>query len=170
MTSRLVAVGRVASPHGSTGAVKLKSLTDFHGNLREGLDIFVASPRPFWSALERVVSRSEKGWVVQLKGIRTLAQAEGLVDSLVQIREADLAEPPEDSYYVYQIIGAAVVDLSGKTLGRLKAVLPGPANDVFVVEKPEGGEALLPAIKDVIRDVDPDAMVVRVDPWPGMME
>ena len=59
----------------------------------------------------------------------------------------------------------------GKCLGRLKEVLQPGANDVYVVEPTDGeGEILLPAIKDVVLDVDlrEGRMLVRL--LPGLLE
>jgi 16S rRNA processing protein RimM len=55
-----------------------------------------------------------------------------------------------------------VVDTEGKLLGRLAQIIETGANDVYVVRGP-AGEILLPAIEEVVREVDPVAgkMVVR---------
>lgn len=67
----------------------------------------------------------------------------------------------EDEYYYHQIEGLTVVTPEGETLGRVTEVLPTGANDVYVVEGSEG-QILLPAIKQVILRVDPDAGIMMV--------
>ena len=60
----------------------------------------------------------------------------------------------EDEYYWHQLIDMTVVSPEGETLGVLTSILQTGANDVYVVTQPEGGELLLPALKDVILDID----------------
>ena len=63
-------------------------------------------------------------------------------------------------------MGLEVVDEDGRELGVVKEVLFTGANDVYVVERADGSELLLPAVKDVVLRVDVDAgrMVVRLLP------
>ncbi len=62
----------------------------------------------------------------------------------------DLAE---DEYYWQDIIGLNVFSEEGKHLGRIESIFPTGSNDVYVCK---GGprEILLPAIADVIRQID----------------
>lgn len=170
MNPRLVAVGRISGMHGSGGALKIRRLTDFEDNLREGRPVFVAGPRPFWSSLYRVVQRDPQGLVVELEGVSEMAQAKALLGSVLQVPETDLVEPPEGSFYVYALLGFRVIDMTGEDLGVLKDILSGPANDVLVVETSSGGELLLPMIKDVVREIDQELGIITVSPWPGMGE
>ncbi|MEX0783613.1 MAG: PRC-barrel domain-containing protein, partial [Dehalococcoidia bacterium] len=52
-----------------------------------------------------------------------------------------------------ELIGLRVVTVEGRELGVLKDVLQPGANDVYVVEGPEG-ELLLPAIGEVVVRID----------------
>ena len=59
----------------------------------------------------------------------------------------------EDEYYLYQIVGLAAWTEQGEYLGRVREVLNTGANDVYVIRGPKG-DILLPAIDDVVREVD----------------
>jgi 16S rRNA processing protein RimM len=52
------------------------------------------------------------------------------------------------------LIDMTVVNPAGETLGVLTSILQTGANDVYIVTQPDGTELLLPAIKDVILDID----------------
>ncbi|HLG74215.1 MAG TPA: 16S rRNA processing protein RimM, partial [Chloroflexota bacterium] len=56
----------------------------------------------------------------------------------------------------------------GRELGSLKDVIQTGANDVYIVAA-ESGELLLPAIKDVIKQVDLSAGRMVVHLLPGLM-
>ena len=60
------------------------------------------------------------------------------------------------------MIGLRVEDTAGQTLGRLAEVLSTGSNDVYVV-RGERGEVLLPALDDVIRQVDLPGGRILVD-------
>ena len=63
---------------------------------------------------------------------------------------AALPPPGEDAYYVFQLVGLAVEEEGGRALGRVRDVLPGPANDALELDS----GLLLPMIEDCVRSVD----------------
>ena len=65
-------------------------------------------------------------------------------------------------------LGLDVVNESGEPLGVIARVLETGANDVYLVERPGGGELLIPAIKDVVKTVDLDGGRMVVAPPPGL--
>ena len=59
----------------------------------------------------------------------------------------------EHENYVHDLIGLQVETTDGEALGELTEILFTRANDVYVVRGP-GGEVLLPALRDVVLQVD----------------
>jgi len=95
-----------------------------------------------------------KRYVVHLEDIDDPADAEALrgLDVSVPVEWLpDLEE--EGEYYVRDLLGLQVVDQHGAPLGELVDVFPTGSNDVYVVKGPQG-EILIPAIQDIILDVD----------------
>ena len=76
----------------------------------------------------------------------------------------------EDENFVADLIGLAVVTDGGETLGTMKDVMFTGANDVYVVERGNGKELLLPAIKDCILDVDLENGVMTVHVLDGLLD
>ena len=72
--------------------------------------------------------------------------------------------PPPGSYYHYQIIDMDVLAEDGSSLGQVVQVLQTGSNDVYVVRNGQGNETLVPALADVLLEVDPERgrMVVRL--------
>ena len=82
---------------------------------------------------------------------------------------AEDQQPLEDGqYYYHQIIGLNVETMDGQQLGKIKEILSPGANDVWVVERPDKNDLLLPVIDDVIKDVDLAAKVVKVELMEGL--
>jgi 16S rRNA processing protein RimM len=69
-------------------------------------------------------------------------------------------------YFHHQIIGLGVWTAEGDELGSVEEILETGANDVYLVRRADGGEVLLPAIRDVIQEIDIEhgRMVVRLIP------
>ena len=63
-----------------------------------------------------------------------------------------------------------VVSEDGESIGILKDVILTAANDVYVVDLPDGKEVLIPAIVSCIKDVDVNEGVMRVALLPGLLE
>jgi len=87
---------------------------------------------------------------------------------LVQIPVEEAAPLEEGEYYLYQIVGLATWTVEGEYLGRVREVLTTGANDVYVVRGPKG-EVLLPAIEEVIREVDLEAGRMIVSLMEGLV-
>ena len=73
---------------------------------------------------------------------------------------AELPEPEEDTYYVFQLVGLAVEEEGGRALGVVADVEPGPANDVLVLDS----GLLLPLVEACVLDVDLAARPCRSSP------
>lgn len=85
-----------------------------------------------------------------LTGLELLAPSERL---------PELEDP--DEIYVHELNGMSVVDEVRGELGTIQAVFRTGANDVWVVRDGRG-ETLIPAIAQVVLDIDRDARRIRV--------
>jgi 16S rRNA processing protein RimM len=85
--------------------------------------------------------------------VASVEAAEALRGSLLSLPESELAPLPEGEYYAHQIVGLEVFESDGAPLGKVVGLFPTGSNDVYVVDGPRG-ELLLPAIDDVILEVD----------------
>jgi 16S rRNA processing protein RimM len=144
-----VAVGRILGPHGLRGEVKVQPLTGHMAHFAKG--------RRLWTGdCEHEVesSRHQKDSVLlKLADLTSIKAAEALRNSLISLPESELAQLPEDEYYTYQLIGLDVYATDGAGLGKVTGLIPTGSNDVYVVEGSRG-EVLLPAIDDVVLEVD----------------
>jgi 16S rRNA processing protein RimM len=142
-----VTVGRISSIHGIKGELRVMPLTDFPQRFDAGAQVWLDGKplrvrRRRWQGKEIIVS---------LEGIddRDTAEAARGKELLVP----SPTELPEDVFYQHDIIGLRAVTLDGEVLGRIADVLSTGSNDVYVVQGPRG-ELLLPALEDVVREID----------------
>ena len=76
------------------------------------------------------------------------------------VRRDALAPLPEDSYYVADLVGLAVLDENDVWVGVVRDVLPGPANDVLELNT----GALLPLVEECVREVDLSGRRILLNP------
>ena len=152
-----VTVGRIIAPHGVRGELKVEPLTGFPQRFEAGSRLWLdGTPytveRGRWQ--QRIV-------ILKLLGIDTRSQAEMLHGKELLAPEATPIED-EGVYYLHDILGARVQDTAGEALGELADVFSTGSNDVYVVRGPRG-ELLLPALDDVVLEVDLKAHRIVVE-------
>ncbi len=81
-----------------------------------------------------------------------------------------LAKLPPDSYYQHDILGLHVRTMDGRELGTIVEIMVTGSNDVYIIKAPDGKQILVPAIKDVIRQVDLIRRMMYIDPIAGLLD
>jgi 16S rRNA processing protein RimM len=151
-------VARVTGAKGLHGGMRFELLTDWPERLAPGAALFIEG-----ETTARRVTAVEWGGripVVTLEGIATREAAEALKDCYLEVEAAEL---PEGSYYWHQLEGLSVVDPAGAPLGTLTSVFRVGENEVYRVEDEHGAELLVPALRDVVREIDLQAGRMVVD-------
>lgn len=153
-------VGRIKGVHGVRGELTVESLTDVAERFSPGSVLYVEGK----AVTVEASRRAKKGLLVKLGGVQDRNAAEALRGKLLTVPSSEVRPLPEGSYYHFQVLDMDVWTHDGGYLGRLEEVLTTPGNDVYVVRGPGGQEALIPALGDVVLEVDLDGgrMVVRV--------
>lgn len=76
----------------------------------------------------------------------------------------------EDGYLYDEIIGLSVVTTGGEVIGIVDSIIKTGANDVYFVKKDDGSLVLIPAIKQVVVEIDLLGGKMIIDPMPGLLE
>jgi 16S rRNA processing protein RimM len=163
-------IGKVVAPFGIRGEVKVLSLTDIPNRFAELEVIYLGSdhiPYPIKNV------RPYKGDMVVLKlaGIEDATTVETIRNLDLSIPLSQLAPLPPDSYYQHDIIGLEVVTIDGQNVGKIVNIMVTGSNDVYIIEgKAAGREILIPAIKDVIKQVDLIHKMMYIEPMKGLLD
>jgi 16S rRNA processing protein RimM len=167
-----LAVGQVAGAHGICGEIKVTILTEdpqrFDRLSRVWLGRDEQEPTP-WT-LEGF--RLHKGRaLLKLKGCDDRDMAESLRPNLVLIPLEEALPLEEDEYYEHQIVGLEVWTTSGERLGEIEDILYTGANEVYIVrgDTPGRQEILIPAIEEVILEIDVEAGRLTIEPLEGLL-
>ncbi len=165
-----IKVAKVVNTHGVSGEVKAIPLSDFADRYASLEEVFVKRNNSYQDIKIQGVRWSNKHLLLKFQGINTLEEAALLKDKYLEIDQEDTVPLPEDSYYLFEIIGLEVFETDGNKLGRIENVLQTAANDVYVVQREQGKELLIPALKKVVRQVDLENKKILVELPPGLLE
>ncbi len=110
------------------------------------------------------------GALFSFNGFTTPEQVGRFRNQILYIKRAEAAELPTGEYYFHELLGLSVTDETGESLGEVTEVMETGANDVYVVTNDAGRELLLPAIAEVILDVDLVSKSMKVHLLPGLLD
>lgn len=163
---RYLVIGRVLAPWGVRGEVKIAVLTDWPERFALLKRIYLGKElRPY--LLERFRLHKDKA-ILKLGGCDSREAVERLRGQFVQVPVEEAMPLGEDEYYEYQIVGLSVWTREGEYLGQVREVLYTGANDVYVV-RGEGREVLIPAIEDVVLEVNLEEGRIIVELMEGLI-
>jgi 16S rRNA processing protein RimM len=168
---RLIVIGEIVRAHGLRGELRVAPLTD-HPERFHGLSECV-----LWDAsrdereTRRITTARSHGdsVLMTVAGCDSPEAASDLVGRLVALPAADALPPGPGRFYPWQLEGARVVTEDGQEVGRLARIDPSPGHDLWVVER-DGREHLIPAVPEIVLDVDVAGRRVVIRPPDGLLE
>lgn len=142
-------VGKIVNTFGIKGEVKVALYTEDINNFKNNSKVYVNEKE-----MQVENSRLQKNMLIlKLKGIDNMNDAEDLRGSIIKV-DRSKNNLPEGTYYIADLIGLDVYTEEGNLLGKVTDIYNTGANDIYTVKTQDGKEVLLPAIKDVIKQVD----------------
>jgi 16S rRNA processing protein RimM len=151
--SARICLGQFGAAHGVRGEVRLRTFTaepeaiTRYGPLEteDGKVVEIESLRP-----------AKDHFVAQLAGVRDRNAAERLANIKLYVPRERLPEPQAvDEFYYADLVGLAVVDRAGQSLGTVVAVHNFGAGDLIEVRQAEGKPTqLLPFDEATVPEVD----------------
>ncbi|HET7596521.1 MAG TPA: ribosome maturation factor RimM [Burkholderiales bacterium] len=154
-------MGRVSAPFGVTGWIKVEPYTESSEGLL-AFRMWWLGRASEWAPYRVEHAEARKNAVVaKLVGCDDRDAAALLRGREIAVPRYQLPDTASNEWYWADLIGLRVVNAAGEPLGRLERILRTGANDVLVVKGER--ERLIPFIEDVIRAVDLDSGVIRVD-------
>ncbi len=149
---RWIAVGRITRPHGVKGEVVVQPLSEVEDRFEAGSQLYVDESGQ--KAVRIAESRPHRGrLLVTFEGVGDRERAEALAGSFLFVPASSAPALPEGEHWTHQLVGCDVLTEGGRHLGSIREIIHTAANDVWVTRTDEG-ETLIPALKDVVMDVD----------------
>lgn len=164
-------VGVITSTHGLKGEVKVFPTTDDPQRFLDLEEVILEKGRIRKTLRIRSVKFFKKYVILGFEGMDRIEDVERLRGSSLLIDRKDALPLEEGEYYIPDLLGLKVVTREEEEdvqIGTLKDVLMTGANDVYVVEKTDGVELLIPVIEQCIKEVNLEEGFVRVWIMPGL--
>ena len=166
----LINIGKIVGTYGYQGMVRIMPLTDFPERFKKLKTVILWQDGKSSKVMVEAARSYKESYLLKLQGIDSMEAAKDYRNALLKIDESQLYPLPAGHYYHFQLQGLSVYDEEKGFLGELTEVLGTGANDVYVVQSPEHGEILLPAVKDVIREINLEKKIMRVRLLPGLID
>lgn len=151
---RQFTIGKIVNTQGIKGEVRVLPMTyDIERfKLLKNIEIFKKNDK---KTMEIQTVKFHKHFVlIKFKGVDTMNDAELLRDYEIKIDEKDALPLDDDEYYIADLYGMEVYDENDNFIGEIKDIIFTGANDVYIVERDDDKDLLLPAIKQCILAVN----------------
>lgn len=165
-----VLLGKIIATHGVKGQLRVFLFSGDFSSIA-GIDsIMLKGPNRGMDTFEVAAAALHgKKVLLTLKNFDNINQVLHLVGRELYVRRGQLPELPEGEYYWSDLMGLRVVTDRGETLGTLTEIIATGSNDVYVV-KGNDREYLIPALEDVVLEVNLDDGVMKVSPLEGLLD
>lgn len=165
-----IEIGKLTKPHGLKGEIRMHYYGSDPSDLKAGMKLKAVKSNKEEVELEILRVRVTKNaLILSFFGIDSIDDTAPIIQSSVHVKKTDLKSLEDDEYYWDDLIGMEVYDLSGELLGRVESIFETGSNDVYVIKKGKD-ELMIPAIAEVIKEVDTVNKVMRVDLLEGMRD
>ncbi|CAM5387977.1 ribosome maturation factor RimM [Streptomyces abikoensis] len=164
-------VGRIGRAHGIRGEVTVEVRTD-EPELRLGPGAVLATDPASAGPLTIESGRVHSGrLLLRFAGVGDRTAAEALRNTLL-IAEVDPEETPEDpeEFYDHQLIDLEVVTADGTVVGRISEISHLPSQDLFIVERADGSEVMIPFVSEIVTEIDLEGQRAVIDPPRGLID
>jgi 16S rRNA processing protein RimM len=170
-----ITIGQISRVRGLKGEMVVLPLTDDPKRFSELKKVFLSKDEKI---AQFEVEKARTGFktksykdrvLLKLKGVESPEDAKKLVGSFLEIERDDLIKLPEGRYFIFDIIGLKVITTEEREVGRVKEVISLPANDVYVVQGDQR-EYDIPAIKEVVKEIDLNKKIMIIKPLKGLLE
>ena len=154
MKQQYFEIGQIVNHFGIKGMVKVNPFTDDISQFEEMETILVDKKGSLLEIQIEEVKYSKNQVLLKLKGIETVEDAEKYRNCYLKLPREKARKLPKNTYFIADLIGLEVYKEDGSLLGKVDDIYNTGASDIYVIKDTLGKQILLPAIKEVIKQID----------------
>lgn len=162
-------IGQIVNTFGVKGMVKVRPFTDDIKRFDKLKYVYVEKNGNQTKYEIEEVKYHKDMVLIKFKNIDKLEQAEELRNSYLTITRDSAEKLEEGRYYIVDLLGLEVYTDEQILLGTLEDIFNTGSNDIYVVKNNQGKQILLPAIQDVIKQIDIEHKKIIVHLLPGLI-
>jgi len=166
----LIPVGKIIATHGIKGQVKVYSYSGNIDSLRSAINVTIrgAGGSLTTVGVEKIAPHSG-GFILGFTGFNEINEVQALIGSEICLLQSQLPELDEGEYYWRDLLGLKVVTDQGIEIGNVADIFETGSSDIYVV-RGASKEYLIPAIADVISEIDIPGGRIVITPLDGLLE
>ncbi|MDD3168024.1 MAG: ribosome maturation factor RimM [Eubacteriales bacterium] len=161
-----IKVGQAVNVVGLKGELKVYHYSDYKERFEELTKIYLENTQYKITGVRYLKDMV----ILKLQGIDDRTEAEKHKGEDIYIDKEDIRVLPEDTYYIFDLIGLSVVDEQGSRIGTVSDVIQNRAQDLYEVERENTNKFLIPAVDEFILKIDMDSRTMTVKLIEGLME
>ena len=169
MEKEMLEIGQIVNTFGIKGMVKIVPFTDDIKRFDNLKTIYVVTKSKKTKYEIEEIKYHKNLVLAKLKGIDNMNDAELLKQSSVQIERKDAISLEKNTYFIVDLIGLKVITDKNEELGNIVDIFNTGSNDIYVVKDEMGKQTLLPAISEVIKNIDMENKVITVHLMKGLV-
>jgi 16S rRNA processing protein RimM len=166
----LIIVARAVRTRGLKGELVAELLTDFPDRFESLNELIAVSPaghqqtvklENYWFQNDRVI--------LKIESFDDVDSAKELIGYDFAVPEADRVQLEADEFYDWELEGCTVNTVDGTPVGIVSSVLKTGGTEILVVND-QDVERLVPLAASIVKEIDPAAKRILIDPPPGLLE
>ena len=147
-------IGQIVNTNGLKGTLKVKPFTDNIKEFENFKSIYIKKNDELIEFKIQKVGYVKQMVLLKLEGIDDINEAEKYRNLYIQISRDVLPDLEKNTFYIADLIGCDVLTIDNEELGKVDDVFNTGSNDVYVVKDKNGQEILIPAIFEVVKEID----------------
>ena len=159
-------VGRVVGVHALKGEFKVLPLTDYPERFHsmKALHLFRDEDHVCSASVKNVRFFDGKGlFIIECDEFTDPDAAQSIVGCTIRVPDEERAALREGEYWIDDLIGMSVIEIeSGNVLGKVRDVIRGGGNELYLIDGLDGKEHLIPAVGEFIKNIDERARSISV--------
>ena len=170
-STRLVIIGEIGRPYGRAGEVHVTPLTDDPDRFARVRECVVVGATRTEGQPQRLTGarRHGAGVIVALAGYGSPEQARALTGRFLAIPESEALPVDDAHFYPWQLEGCQAVTEDGRAVGLVARIEHTAAHDLWVIQGADR-EHLVPAVTEIVRELDLSRRRVVISPPEGLLE
>lgn len=170
LLKKYLQVGKIINTHGVRGELKVLPLTDDPMRFKKLKKVYYEKNESYEILTISDVKYFKNNVILKFNEIDNLDMAESYKGSYILVDRKDAVKLPADSYFISDIIGCSVYEENENKLGIVVDVFETGSNDVYEIKNDNGKEILIPALKEVVKEVLVDKKKIIVSLPRGLIE
>ena len=169
MSQEFIVIGKVVSTQGNKGEVNILPLTNSIDRFKNLDSVFLRNKNSQTILNIEKIRIKKDTVIIKLKNIENIEEAKMIVGSFLEVERKNAVKLPKDTYFIFEIIGLEVYTENNIFLGKIENVISTGNNDVYIVKGENKKELFIPAIREVVKNVNLEKKRITIKMVDGLI-